>query len=258
MKNMTKAQENWQAPPPGRRLSVITAAEATVSKKSGASMLHLTVAIDDGSEFAGTEADDYIITDGTAKGAGMGKKKLRGLGTPLINRAIDTDEDIPDAAIAQELVGLKLFVDYGNEQRLGRAPGAGEDAPYDTPLFTTDANTGKQVPLNKLTVQGYSRHAIPGAQAQAPVMQQAPASFVPQQAAPQQQFVPQGYPQQAPQQFVPQAPQQQAFPGLPPGYVPPGGFPNIAQPAWNGGQPVQQVPVEAPKRGKKGAQQAEG
>ncbi len=263
MKNMTQATENLNAPPPGRRLSTITAAEATSSQKTGASMLVLSVEIADGSPFNGLGATDYLITDGTAKGAGMARKKMRAIGTPLINQAIDTDAEIPDAAIAQELVGLQLFVDYGNEQMKSK-DAAGE---YTVPMTTTD-DKGKVVPLNKLTVVGYSRSG--GAVAQAPVVQQAPAQFVPQQGfapqqtqqyAPQQgqqQYAPQQFQQPVQQQFAPpaqyaQAPQgyappvQQGWPGA--GAAPQPAFGQVAQPVWNGGAPAQAP--EAPKSGKK-------
>jgi hypothetical protein len=284
MKNMSQAQESLQAPPPGWRLSTIVDGEATSSKKSGASMLHLTTRITDGSEFDGVEADDYLITDGSAKGAGIAKKKLRGINTPLVSQALDTDMEVPDAALVQEMVGLQLFVLYGNEQRMGRHPDRQQDpsAPYDTALTTADPQTGKPVPLMKATVQGYSRSAPPGAQAgQAPIQQVAPQQY----AAPAQ-FVPQQHVAQAPQGFAPgfapQQPQQYAqpvqpapvqaqpqFPGAPQGFnpanaaypvqqgfAPPQGFvPQQAQPVWNGGQQVAVPQTEAPAkgRGKKGA-----
>jgi hypothetical protein len=267
MKNMSKVSEFFQAPPPGRYLSTITAAEATSSKKSGASMLKLTVRIDD-DRFNGEEADDYIITDGTAKGASMGKKKLRGLGTNLISRALDTDEDIPDAAIAQELLGLTLFVDYGNEQKMGKSNPDDPSSPYDRPMTVLDPKLGREVALNKLTVAGYARHAA-GAPAQAQQQQApAPTQFVPQQfqstpaqqAQFQQQFAPQqaqfGQPpaQQAPagfpgaqQGFNPQQAQQQfAQPQQQFAYPPQG----VAQPVWNGGAATQ-APVEDAGEAKK-------
>lgn len=286
MKNMSKAQESLQAPPPGWRLSVITEAVAGVSKKSGASMLTLTTEIAEGGEFDGISANDYLITDGSAKGAGIAKKKLRGIATPLVLQALDTDAEIPDHVLAQEMVGVKLFVLYGNEQMMGKANKDDPNAPYDTPLTTTDATTGKTVPLNKLTVQNYSRSAPPAAAGQTNIGQvappPAPAQFVPQQAVPTQGqpvFQPQQpYPTQAVQQPYPgqvaagygnvpplqgaPAPQG-AFPGFNPafpqqGFAPPQqGFAppqNVAQPAWNGGQAVQQpeAPVKA-GRGKKNA-----
>lgn len=267
MKNMSQAVEFTQAAPPGRRLSTIIAAEATASKKSGASMLHLTVAIADGSQWQGQEADDYIITDGTAKGAAMGKKKLRGIGTPDIARALDTDEEIPDGVIAQGLLGLQLFVDYGNEQKMGKDPNNANDpsAPYDRPMTILDETTGRTVALNKLVVQGYSRNAVgtaTSAPAQQAQVQAPPQSFVPQQFAPQaQQYAPPAPQQFAPAyaapgfaapmqpgQFSPNGPQQQAF-----------GFPGQqAQPAWNGqqAQVQQQAQPEGelvPRKSKKAA-----
>lgn len=269
MKNMTQATENLNAPPPGRFLSTIIAATAETSK-SGNSMLHLIVAISDGGKYDGMQAHDYLITDGTAKGAGLAKKKMRGLDTNLIRQAIDTDMEIPDSAIAQELVGLQLFVDYGNEP-MNSKDANGE---YTVPMTTTDEQ-GRVVPLNKLTVKGYSRS---GGVAQAPVAQQvAPAQFVPQQPQFQQPQAPAGFqPQQfAPQQALPQQPQfaqpqqafaqpgfpQQALPQQPWAGQPQQAFPQaavpqqfagqVAQPVWNGGAPA--AAPEAPKKGKKGA-----
>jgi len=257
MKNMSKAVEFNQAPPAGRYLSTIIGAEATTSKKSGASMLHLTVEITD-ERYAGEQADDYIITDGTAKGAAIGKRKLRGLGTNLILRALDTDEEIPDAAIAQELLGQSLFVDFGNEQKMGRSDPQDPTSAYDRPMTITDPKTGREVPLNKLTVQGYSRHGTGAAVAQAPVAQAPAQQFAPQQAP--AQFVPQQFastPAQVQafnQQFAPQAPQQGGFPGqqqfAPQGYQQQQQMPfapqGVAQPVWNGGQQVAPEQVEAP------------
>lgn len=277
MKNMSKAQESLQAPPPGWRLSVITEAVAGVSKKSGASMLTLTVEIDEGGEYDGLSANDYLITDGSAKGAGIAKKKLRGIATPMALQALDTDAEIPDHVLAQEMVGVKLFVLFGNEQMMGKANKDDPSAPYDTPLTTVDA-TGKTVPLNKLTVQNYSRSAPPALAGQANIGQvappPAPAQFVPQQAVPMQGqpvFQPQqpypgqvaaGYGNVPPLQggptpqgtfpgFNPAFPQQQGFAPPQQGFAPPQ---NVAQPAWNGGQAVQQpeAPVKA-GRGKKNA-----
>lgn len=266
MKNMSRVTEFVQAPPPGRYLSTVVAAEATISKKSGATMLHLTVRIDD-ERYSGEEAEDYIITDGTAKGASIGKRKLRGLATPLITRALDTDEDIPDTAIAQELIGQQLFVDYGNEQKMGRSNPDDPGSAYDRPMTITDPKTGRDVPLNKLTVQGYSRHgngngngtavAAPAQQQVAAPVQQfapqapAPAQFVPQQfvqpgqALQQPQFAPQPPAQQfAPQQFAPQAAPQfpgAQYPAQQQAMFPMGGA--VAQPVWNNGGHGVEAPV---------------
>lgn len=282
MKAMSQAQEFTRAAPPGRRIGTVVRAEAKFSK-AGASMLEIEVRDDS----SGQTANDYIITDGTAKGAGMGKKKLRGLDTPLIQRSFDTDEDIPDAAIAQELVGLQLYIDWGNEPRFGKNETTGE---YDKPLFDTDEKTGQQVQAQKLIVKGYSRsNPSAGAPVHAAAPAQVPTAFVPQQGfAPQQAqaFVP----QQAQAFAPPQAPIAQPqyagatvtpqYAQAPAGYVPqqapmaqpqaqyaqpqtqplqaPAGFPGapagngqVATPPWNGGAPVQAPAETAGKKPRK-------
>lgn len=272
MKNMSQANEINQAPIPGKRMSTCVAQATGVSSK-GAPMITLTWQIDQGQDGAGIQCDDYLITDGSSKGAGMARRKMRSLlvGTPW-ERTLDTDEEIADEAIASYLLGKKMMVEYGNEPRMTRST---EGGPYDKPMTTTD-NTGKLVSLNKLNVQGYARHVVnpthvamsqqpqyqpPVQQApQAPPQWQQPASVQPsaQTQMMQQAYAPQpgqttmqpayqmqpAYPTQQPGQPQPQA---QAFP---PGF-------QQAAPPWANQQPVpgngqapQQV-TEVPKRKRK-------
>lgn len=279
MKGMKSAKEYYQAPPPGEYPSRVIAATDKISSK-GNSMIELELEVLAPQHLAGATTRDYIITDGTAKGGGMGKTKLRGLG-------IDTssDEELPDSVLCQQLLGLELLVTYGNEQMMGK-DAKGE---YTIPQTAFDDQLGREVPLNKLTVKGYSRHATRATQLQ-PVAPQAPQFAQPQTQAAvvqapvqgfapvQQGFAPQGQFQQAPgyapQQAAPQyAPQPQAqFQAQPqfqgqPQYAPqaPQGFPNGGQsgaavPPWmvqqTQGAPVAQATGEETgegggKRGRK-------
>lgn len=217
---MKSASEDFIVPPPGRYESEIVAATPDISKKSGAEMIALQVEIKSPEEYAGVTAYDYLITDGGAKGGGFGKKKLRGLG---IN--VDaTDDDIPNAQICDFLLGKRLWVQYGNEQQMGKDAKGN----YTIPEWRTDPQTGKQLPLMKLTVKEYFTHNV-GGQGQAagiaavPQAQQITAGDVRQVSAGQFQ------PQAPVFQGQPQAPQfnpQQPMYGQPPpgqGWAPPAG-----------------------------------
>lgn len=283
MKNMAGAKEFWQAPPEGKYPSTITEVEAKLSNK-GSTMLALTLQIDEPEQYRGETAYDYIITDGSAKGGGMGKAKLRGLG---VN--VDANIEVPDEQLAAQLRGQKVLVVYGNEPQMTQSF---EGGPYDKVRTAIDPSTGQEVQINKLVVKGYSRHnfaqpvhAAPQPQqqiAQAPQQQfvaQAPQQFA-QAPAPQAQFAPQGYdpatgqplmqgyapPQfaQAPQQafapnpgyaapqpaFAPAAAQpQQAFAPAPGA---PAQVPWAAAPGPNGAPAAQQAPAEADGGKKKG------
>jgi len=236
MKGMASAQEFFQPAPAGRYPSRIIAAEATFAK-SGASMLKLTNEILAPPQFAGQQSEDYIITDGSAPGGGMGKQKLRGLG---IN--VDTDAETPDALIAQHLLGRQVDVEYGNETRMTRSIPNG---PYDKEMTTLDSRTGLTVALQKLNVKGYFTHSLGGhvgvpAQAlqQAPVQPIAPVQLQQPQLSPALQ--PQLQVQPQPQYLQPVPVQQFA-----PGQQNPAGF---AQPQYLQPQPQLQVqPQYAPQ-----------
>jgi hypothetical protein len=255
MKGMKSADEFQQAPAPGRYWSVVAAADATFAK-SGASMIKLTPTIDDPRfpQFKDASCDDYIITDGGAKGGGMGKTKLRGLGIDVDS----SDADVADEAICAQLLGRGCWVDYGNEQRMTRT---GEDGPYNIPMTATDARTGQMVKLMKLTVKGYAVHNV-GASQQAPAQQVTQPQIgqpPPQQLEGRGQYAP-----QAPQQYA-QAPQQYAPQGFvpAPGFAPPSpiaglqpAFPAQGQmqaaPPWAGQQQPNGAPsAPAPKKPKK-------
>lgn len=281
MKGMKDAQEYSQAAPPGLYPARIVAADATVSKK-GDSMIHLTAEIIAPSPYAGQQADDYLGTDGTTKFGGVSKGRLRGLG---LN--VDSNDEIPDAVIAQQLLGRVYNIEFGNEARMKPSV---EGGPFDTVLTAVDSRTGQTIQLQKLTIKNYH---VPNAQPQ----QLPPQQQAPQYQQPQQQYAPQPLPQQqlgialggapgfppglplqqapqyAPQPVAPQyaqapfqqpgmtqqfAPQQQ----LQPQYqqAPAQGQPMQAQQPWappaNGAQaPV--APAEPKKRGRKAAGEAE-
>jgi hypothetical protein len=260
MKNMASAKEFWQAPPPGTYPSTIVEAEAKLSK-NGATMLALTLQIDEPEQFRGETAYDYIITDGAAKGGGIGKAKLRGLG---IN--VDSNVEIPDEQIAAQLRGQRVVVTYGNEPQMAASY---EGGPYDKVRTAVDPATGKEVVINKLVVKSYARHnfaqqSFTGQQAQAPVAQapvQAPAQQAPAAAPVQGQFpfIPPSEMQFAqpafaqPQQFAqPQSAFQQGQPyaAPQPAFAPapaPAGYPQQAPVA---AAPVQaQVPWATPGNG---------
>jgi len=215
MQNMKGAKEYFEAAPKGRYRVKITKAEATFSKKSNAPMIALTAEIRDEGEHVGKQIDDWMITDGTFKGGGIGKRKLRGLGLP-----VDTDQVIEDSQIVSYLIGLECYADLDTDQMMGESV-AGSKV-YDRPLTVIDPTTGQTLPRLKNTIENYYLHTVaaqpmapaPMAQPvmQAPVVQQ----FVPTQAPvapPPAAFVPQMQPQaapQAPQAWAPQAaPQMQ-------------------------------------------------
>lgn len=228
MKGMASTQEFQQAPLPGRYWSNIVEAAAEFAK-SGASMIHLKLAINDPRfpQYKDMSAEDYMITDGSAKGGGMGKTKLRGLGIDVDS----SDQEIADEAICAQLAGKGIWVDYGNEQRMTRN---GEDGPYDIPMTVVDARSGQTIKLMKLTVKGYATHNVGQAQ-QAPQQvapQGAPYAQAPVQAAPVQQ-APQFAQQQPPPQFQQPAQAPQG------GFAPSAGF---APPPAQQFQPIPQAP----------------
>lgn len=252
MKGMKSAQEFYTPPAPGRYLSLIETAEAKLSDK-GNTMIKLGLKIIDPNfpQYKDTQCNDHIITDGTAKGGGMGKIKLRALG--VLEKFGEVDDDIPDGQICGALIGTQIYVEYGNEPQMTK------ESNYTSPA--TVIHNGQTITLQKLNVKGYARHSVGGAApvAQAPVQQVPQLQQVPVQMAPQGQYaqVPQ-YAPQAPQGYAPQAPQGwqgqpqpvQQWQGQPQGFVPQGApvQPQYAQqavPPWNGNG-VAQLPPAPP------------
>lgn len=236
MKSMKSAKEYYTPPPKGKHPAIVSLCEATFSKK-GSSMLHLTVTLE--GQYAGEQVEDWAITDGTAKGGGIGKAKLRGLGVD-----VETDAEIPDEQLAQQLLGRKIWVEIDHEPQM-RKNEAGELVPS----THFDSSSGQNVTLMRAIAKGYSTVNV-GATAQTPVQQYAPPAqqfqSSPQQvAAFNQQFG--GFPQQAQmQQFNQQfAPQAQQF-AAPQQFAP---MPQ-AQAPWANQQAAAPAPAEEGKKGK--------
>ncbi len=224
MKNMGSTPDYYIPPAEGPHPGVVIAAEAGLSKK-GNSQIHISVQLDGTSEIA----EDYIGTDGTVKGASLGKVKLRGLGID-----VSTDAEIPDEVIAAQLLGRHTIVEieHENAQKKDEATGEWVALTHFVP------ETGQTIQLKRMRVKGFRSANV----AAAPVQQQAPQ---------------QGYAQQAPQQFqqpaaqppqYAQAPQQFQQPVPQPQYAPPQApAPQYAQPQYPAqqaqppfAQPVQQ------------------
>ena len=240
MKNMGSTPDYYIPPNEGPHPGKVIAAEAGLSKK-GNTQIHISVQLDGMSEVV----EDYIGTDGTVKGASLGKAKLRGLGID-----VSTDAEVADEVIAAQLLGRSTIVEleHENAQRKDDASGEWVNATHFDPA------TGQTIQLKRPRVKGF-RSANVGApmQAQAPqqqYQQQAPQQFAqptaqppaqPQQWAPpaqQPQYAPpaqaqQYAPPQQPQYVQPQPPAQQPQYAQPvqQGYAPPGTQPQMPQ-AW--------------------------
>lgn len=144
MKGMAGAKE-FSTPPPARYKVRITAVEATASKASGTSMLKLSGEVIEPAEHAGAVFFDNILTDGSAKGAGFSKGKLRGLGID-----VDSDVEVSDDDLATQLTGIEIWADLDNQPRSKLNPATGK---YDLPV--TQVVDGKQVPVMNLVVSSY-------------------------------------------------------------------------------------------------------
>lgn len=177
--------------------------EGTPDQKGGSPMITITGEIRD-ENYAGAQFFDNMITDESFKGAGHGKKKLRGLG---VN--VDSEVEIPDEQIAADLLDHEGFVDIEHEPMMGK-DGNGQ---YAVPQFKLV--DGKSVPKVKLVAKAYYSADLAVAQAAAGSTLPAPTAPTTQQAAPQ---------------------------GAPAGFPPPQGFPQPGQPVpmpW--AQPGQQA-----------------
>lgn len=212
-KNVSDTQ--YVTPPPGNYRTKIVAATDKVSK-TGNTMIEIEVEILEPEQFAGASARDWIITDPTAKGASLAKRKLVGLGVDT-----DSDEEYPDSVLAQRLLGREVWTTFKHEQRMDKDSNGG----YTVPVY--EYVNGQQVPKMNLRVEKYG-----GVVNRAPQAPSAPAqqfqSSPQQQAAFQQQFAPQQQAYaQAPQQFQ-QAPAPQQF------QAPAAQFPQFAAQQGNG------------------------
>jgi hypothetical protein len=250
---MGSVSEIFQAPTPGTYGVEVIDAQAGVSGK-GNSQLILTLAILDG-RFAGEQFLDWVGTDPSAKGAGIGRSKLRILlkGTQYDGLADAADSnEVPDQVLAQVLKGRRLFVVIENSPRKLK----GEDGKRtDQNMTQLDPATGNLITIMNADVKGYVLHQVGG--------QVAAQAAQPQQAqALQPQFTAQAQPQFAPQAqsgFVAQQPQQAAAatPNLPfsPNYQP-----QVANPPWagqqNGAAPA--ADAKKPRRGNTTVQDVQG
>lgn len=174
MKAMAQAKE-FNTPPIGRYKARLTSVEPGMSS-SGKPKLSISGEIIEPAEHAGAVFFDTIITDGTTKGAGFSKAKLRGLGID-----VDSDVEIPDEELAARLTGVETYVDLDHQPRFSKNPATGD---YD--IAVTQVVDGKQVPVMNLKVSAYlgsvDTAAAPTPAAEAPV---APAAApVPAKATP--------------------------------------------------------------------------
>jgi hypothetical protein len=251
MKGMKDTSEYYQPPPKGDYPATIISAVEKISGK-GNTQIHVQAQLDGNSEVF----DDYLITDGTAKGAGIAKVKFRGLGVT----EVDSNEEVPDSVICQKLIGRKTIVRLGHERQQKK-----DDAGNYVDANYIDPQTGATIPLYRGRIEAFLSASIapplqpqsfgaPGPAyvppasfaPQAPVPQQQPQMpqpqmqfMPPQQQQAQQQFAgypapgaPSAYPAPAPQFAAPQAPAAPPFaapaaqapvqfaPPLPPAGVP--------------------------------------
>lgn len=120
MKGMKDAREFVDAPPAGVWFAAeITAAEAGATgpkaKTPGVPQLKLTLEGREG-DYDGVTMFDNLITDGTAKGAGMAKPRLRAL-CAMIGVDIESDVEVSDEEIAAKLTGMTVRVLGGHKPR---------------------------------------------------------------------------------------------------------------------------------------------
>lgn len=254
MKNMGSTPDYYIPPAEGPHPGRVIAAEAGLSKR-GNTQIHVSVQLDGMSEVV----EDYIGTDGTVKGASLGKAKLRGLGVD-----VTTDAEVPDEVIASQILGRSTIVEieHENAQRKDESSNTWVDMTHFVP------ETGQTIQLKRARVKGFrmANVSAPVAQAQAPqqqYQQQAPQQFAQPAAQPPAQFAPPAQQQWAPpaqaQQYAPpQAPPQAWAPPAQPqyaqpvqqGYAPPGTQPQMPQmpQAWApppGAPQVYQQPQQA-------------
>ncbi len=198
LKDVDEAESGFAWAPVGRYPMICTKADVGVSA-AGNPKIATTWQIAEGHEHAGVTAFEHFLTR-KCKGAGFSKKKLRGLG---IN--VDSEVEIPDEVLAQQLLGKQAFADLSTEPRMNKNPATHA---YDVPAYTVGPN-GQQIQAMQNRIEAFylsNVDAQPGA-----VQQQLPSQPMMQ--------APQGYAPPA-QQFAP-----------PPGYgAPPGYAPQVAPP----------------------------
>lgn len=170
MKGMNQAKE-FNTPPPGRYKVRITSVEAAASQAKGTPMLKVSGEIVEPAEHAGAVFFDNILTDGSAKGAGFSKAKLRGLGID-----VDADVEVDDNQLAEQLTGIELWADLDNQPRMKKGP----DGQYNVPV--TQVVDGKQVQVQNLVVSSYLGSLNTAPATEAPKVEAAPATAAVQPA----------------------------------------------------------------------------
>lgn len=244
MQGFAEVSEVTNAPPPGTYSVVIVTAEAGLSTKGNA-QLALTLEITDG-KYKEYQFMDWVGTDPRAKGSFISKGKLRTLlkGTPADGLAdAGPNNEVPDAVIAQALVGRRLNAIIDNEPRKMKNE---EGKRTDTNMTTTDPLTGQLITVMNASVKGYSVYALG---AQAPIQGQ--GQFVPAQGQAMAQPI-----QQVPQYAQPTQQIQQPIQGQ--GQFAPA--PQVAQMAQGGFQTTAALPPwqQAPANGATASEQAAG
>jgi hypothetical protein len=243
MKGMASTPDYYVPPKEGPHPATIVAATPGLSKKGNNTQIHIQVQIDGTTDVI----DDYLGTDGTVKGAGMSKTKLRGLGVD-----VSSDAEIPDEVIAANLLGRKCIVEIEHENA------SKKDEATNTYVNAThfDEKTGQTIQLKRARVKGFRQANVGGFAPPAPGVSQMAPAMAPQQFAapaaqppfaqqmagpPPAQLPPQ--PQFAAPPFAPPAPVQQQFAGYPaPGT--PSAYPGPAPQFAAAPQPPAPAPIQ--------------
>lgn len=196
--------------PDGKHKFLCTAAESKTSAK-GNTMIEVVWEArgTPNGEFDGLTMRDWIITDGAARGAIFGKRKLEKLG-------IDTSVDCEDSEIAEQILGIEVEAVVGHEPRLDKEK---------KPMFEVNAD-GRQVPVYTNRLIDY----VPAVLSQREPQPLGAVASQNQQQAAQMQFTPQQIAAMQAQMAAQTAPQ--TVPGsVPPGFQMPPGFapPNNGQ-----------------------------
>lgn len=239
MDGMAEVSEVFQAPPAGTYAVEVIDALPAISQ-AGNAQIELVLEVIEG-KYKTEQFMDWVGTSKTAKGAGLGKGKMRVLlqGTAY-NGLADAPgtASVPDAEIAKVLKGQKLFAVIENTPRKLKDKTTGKRTEEN--MTEVDPSTGALIVIMNANVKGYTRHnAMPTQQQTQPIQAIAPGAggFAPPSTgfiAPQQQAVP--------------VQQQAAGPTALP-YTP--NFqPGVATPPWaqNGAQTTGEQPAVSGRR----------
>ena len=127
------------------KTATVAATGAKVSDT--APKLKLTITLTGGDDRGKVIYDD-LLTDDTYKGSGIARAKLRDLGI----KEVDQDMEVPDAKLASDLTGRRVFVNLGLQQLTDKDPVTGL---WTVPKFFTDKN-GVTTASMKNVVNSYS------------------------------------------------------------------------------------------------------